>query len=405
MLPSSLPEHDQPLPRLPSELILEVIEWCGQLPDERAKTLASLCRLARAYQAVAKRALYSRILLEWGTPERQTALHTTPSGVESGEVPHGTALHTLVHEPRLAPLVKALEIGFTAKALASAEVAHLLDNLTNVEEVTFTEQCLAGLRRVVSQEAARILRLRAGSWDDAVAALVREHPEAFKTLRRLDLQHLTLSHSVIPFPLKTLEALTVEQAVDPAALASLTASCRDKLTSLRLPVNPGAPSFRLASFVSLVQLGLLVENEDEGTAFGRMVPRIVSILLSAASLPFLASLSITGRTSTSTVTPAPGYASPPRLEMSSKQVLNAIPFQIQHLSLDASCFLASDVVSYLLSPCRPPSLRSFRAGDDTGVGLARLLRRTTGRYAELASTLDQAGVAVTTVDGARRVTW
>ncbi|GAA5908467.1 hypothetical protein JCM8208_006205 [Rhodotorula glutinis] len=400
-LPPPVPAiHNGLPPRLPSELILDIIEWCDKLPEQRAATLAALCRLAKPYQADAERALYSDVRLSWG--DRSNA---QPDPAEP--VPPGLVLHTLVHNARLRPLVKSLEVALHGAEGSNLEVTALLGDLPGVETYS-TERYpgassrdqLGGLRRVVSNDAVRIRTLDVGTWTSTTAALVRDRPQAFSTLKHLKLERLYDHQWVgISGPSVGIETLSLEVNVGPRAFASLTSPFSKTLLSLRLPVvgTEAAQGVKLRPFVKLERLDLLVPKKERGPAFQDAIPNVVALLLSAASLRHLVSLTI----QETVVQPPLDYLGPPpestQLSMSAHHILNAVPFQIQQLTLDAPAFLATDLVDWILSPCRPPALKSLRIGGETSVGLNKLLRRTTGRYSELARKLDESGIEVTTL--------
>ena len=391
---------DQPHPRLPSELILEIIEWCDKLPEQRCATLAALCRLAKSYQADAERALYSDVRLSWGD--------RTGAQPEAGDpVPSGLALHTLVHNARLRPLVKSLEVSLNGAEGTNLEVTALLGELPGVETYS-TERYpgasardqLGGLRRVLSNDAVRIRTLDVGTWTSTAAALVRDHPLAFSTLKHLKLERLYDHHWTGTMgPSVGIETLSLEVNVGPRAFASLTSPFSKSLLSLRMPVtgSEAAQGLKLRPFVKLEHLDLLVPKQERGPAFQDAIPNVVSLLLSAASLRQLVTLTI----QETVVQPPLDYLGTPpestQLSMSAHHILNAVPFQIQQLTLDAPAFLATDLVDWVLSPCRPPQLKSLRIGGEAGVGLDKLMRRTAGRYAELARTLEEAGIEVVTL--------
>ncbi|GAA5842004.1 hypothetical protein JCM9279_002754 [Rhodotorula babjevae] len=375
------------------------VSW-ALLQRDGPATLAALCRLAKAYQADAERALYSDVRLSWG--DRSSA---QPEAADP--VPPGLALHTLVHNARLRPLVKSLEVSLHGGEVINLEVAALLQDLPGVETYSTerypgasTHDHLGGLRQIVSNEGVRIRTLDVGTWTTTAAALVREHPRAFSTLKHLKLERLYEHHWVaISGPSIGIETLSLEVNVGPRTFARLTSPFSKTLLSLRLPVTGGedAQGVQLRPFIKLERLDLLVPKKERGPAFQDAIPNVVSLLLSAASLRHLASLTI----QETVVQPPLDYLGTPpestQLSMSATHILNAVPFQIEQLTLDAPDFLATDLVDWILSPCRPPALKSLRIGGETGVGLNKLLRRTVGRYAELARTLEEAGIKVTTL--------
>ncbi|BGP42279.1 hypothetical protein JCM10450v2_006372 [Rhodotorula kratochvilovae] len=106
---------------LPDDVVLLIIDACDLLEKDRGKTLAALCRLAKRYKAAAERALYSRVKLR---------THWEPQPV----VP-GTALHTLVQESRLRASVKSIILRIPDEHAQDPQVASLLEDLPNVEEI------------------------------------------------------------------------------------------------------------------------------------------------------------------------------------------------------------------------------------------------------------------------------
>ncbi|GAA5930783.1 hypothetical protein JCM3775_003865 [Rhodotorula graminis] len=392
--------HDGLPPRLPVELILEIIEWCDHLAEKRSATLAALCRLAKSYQHAAEHALYSDVRLSWGD-------RSGPQPEATDSVPSGLVLHTLVHHARLRPLVKSLEVALHGSEGHHPEVMSLLGSLPGVESYS-TERCpgavsrdqMDGLRRVLSNVGVKIRTLDLGTWTPTAAALVRDYPQAFTTFKHLKLERLVDYRGTAPSgPNVGVETLALEVSVGPRAFVSLTSPFCKTVLSLRLPVtgSEATQSLKLRPFVKLERLDLLVPKKDRGPAFQDAIPNIVSLLLSAASLQHLVSLTI----QEAVVQPPLDFLGPApestQLSMSAHHILNAVPFQIQRLTVDAPGFLSTDIVEWLLSPCRPPQLQSLRLGGDTGVGLNKLLRRTTGRYGELARTLAEAGIEVTTL--------
>ncbi|BGP42335.1 hypothetical protein JCM10449v2_006340 [Rhodotorula kratochvilovae] len=166
---------------------------------------------------------------------------------------------------------------------------------------------------------------------------------------------------------------------------------------LGLFIDDALAAFRNLQHLSLVGKGVKVKEYTD------LIPGVESILATAASLATFVSLAIEGTLVTSepvegdfmSLDPVP--AAPSEVPPSSRNILAAIPSQIQHLSLVTSFFRPNDVAAFLSGSPRPPRLRTLRIGDEVGRGLHALMGEQGGPFEGLASALEEAGVELTTV--------
>ncbi|BGP50509.1 hypothetical protein JCM10450v2_006428 [Rhodotorula kratochvilovae] len=176
----------------------------------------------------------------------------------------------------------------------------------------------------------------------------------------------------------------------------------DALTSICLPLGYQLQNHSLAAFRNLQHLSL-VGKGVKVKEYTDLIPGVESILATAASLATFVSLAIEGTLVTSepvegdfmSLDPVP--AAPSEVPPSSRNILAAIPSQIQHLSLVTSFFRPNDVAAFLSGSPRPPRLRTLRIGDEVGRGLHALMGEQGGPFEGLASALEEAGVELTTV--------
>ncbi|BGP42359.1 hypothetical protein JCM10450v2_006453 [Rhodotorula kratochvilovae] len=82
---------------------------------------------------------------------------------------------------------------------------------------------------------------------------------------------------------------------------------------------------------------------------------------------------------------------------SSKEILDAIPSNIQHLSLVTSFFAADDIAAFLLGADRPPGLRTLRLGGGVGQGFKEFARTKKAWYAAFEWKMEKAGIELPTV--------
>ncbi|BGP42370.1 hypothetical protein JCM10449v2_006375 [Rhodotorula kratochvilovae] len=80
-----------------------------------------------------------------------------------------------------------------------------------------------------------------------------------------------------------------------------------------------------------------------------------------------------------------------------KDLLAAIPPQVEHLSLVTSFFRADDVATYILGLSRPRALRTLRLGGAVGQGFKEFARTKRAWYADFEWKMEKAGIELTTV--------
>ncbi|BGP50545.1 hypothetical protein JCM10450v2_006464 [Rhodotorula kratochvilovae] len=94
-----------------------------------------------------------------------------------------------------------------------------------------------------------------------------------------------------------------------------------------------------------------------------------------------------------TAAPLPSFDIPSSL----KDLLAAIPPQVEHLSLVTSFFRADDVATYILGLSRPRALRTLRLGGAVGQGFKEFARTKRAWYADFEWKMEKAGIELTTV--------
>ncbi|TNY23279.1 hypothetical protein DMC30DRAFT_450686, partial [Rhodotorula diobovata] len=354
--------------RLPNEIILEIIEW--------------------RYKGAAERALYSKVRLSTRDKVRE-----------------GTALAALVNKPALRPFVEEIKTPLGWTGPENDRIAALLRDLPHVKAACVTEVTKAW-DHLLSSGKVHLRQVMVSSWSAAEEALVDDYPQAFCMLKRLCIFQLDAdlaSNPIHPASLPRLEDLDIIAGTDTTSFDSFTTPFRTQLVSLTLPVSFALSGCNLATFSALKHLALycsglgrLVELEGD-----LPVPVVISILSSVSSLRHLQSLSLKVY-----LAPCSGMQRgfpkvlnrflPPELPASTRTILDTIPRQIQHLSLDTDCLRPDDVAAYLLSPRRPSRLRTLRIGRKVGRGVAEILESDEGPYGALAGTLERAGIEVTT---------
>ncbi|GAA5930528.1 hypothetical protein JCM3775_003795 [Rhodotorula graminis] len=405
---ASAPPPPPPLPdptrqRLPTEVLLFVVDWCAELDDDRDRvifgnlnhrlrnhTLAALARTHKSLQHAAERALYSTTVVspDWGRAEH---------------VPPRSQLYSLVHCPRLRPLVREVVVKLQSRA-TTTEAAQLLAVLPNVEAIFLSTSAalyVEPLELLLSQPSVRIRRWSVQSWRTVMACTAR-YPDALSALKRLDVRELSTDDVVDPGVCARLETLTVSARASPEAVAAFTAPFRDTLRRLDLPMWREIEPYDLSPLVKLEYLSLNPAPYLETADLETSTAAIVATLRSGASLPSLSTFEIIGTLlwkhprdpSWSSARPAKPYQVPHCANL----IVDAIPPQIVHLTLDTSALYPEHVAAFFVGPRRPPVLRSLRIGHNVGRGLSAILRNREGWYGALAETLDKAGVDVTTVN-------
>ena len=403
--PPPPPRGDPGRQRLPTEVLYLVVDWCAELGDDRDRhqvslqgtplrdrTLAALARTTRALQHPAERALYSTAVVspDWGRAET---------------VPPRTQLYSLSRCPRLRPLVREVVVKLQTGSTAT-ETAMLLAALPNVEAIfSSASGTLYGepLELLLQQDSIRLRRWSVRSWP-LIMHLPAAHPDAFSTLKRLDLGELSTydDHSEEAPPCASLDTLTVSSIAFPEAVAAFTAPLQGTLRRLDLPMTGGPQLHDLSRLVNLEHLSLNPAQHLETANLVQATPSIVETLRSAASLPALSTFEIIGTLlwkdprdpSWSSARPSKPHQVPPCADL----IVDAIPPRVVHLTLDTSALRAEHVAAWLVGARRPPGLRSLRIGNDVGHGLSAILRSREGPYGALAETLEAAGVVVTTVN-------
>jgi len=367
---------------VPDDLVLMIIKACNDLAGARTSTLASLCRLSKGYRALAEALLYSHVHL-----------------CAYGGVRPGTALHTLLWYPRLRAAVTSVKLSLDDLALVKEPaIALLLGDLNNVESVEAYYPEFA-LRKLLSSPSVRVRLFKTWAWTNELAALTWAHPAAFSTLERLEVNHVLDAGVIGPRPFSSRFSLVVDDDLHASFFAPLTAPFAADLVSLRLPLWHDLARLNLGMFGRLGHLAFAVGLLRGAASYTSIFQAAVVALAMAHTLPSLKSFAISGTllvmdptraTIIDRFLPLRRHQVPP----TSRDLLYAIPRQIQHLALVTNAFHPSDVVAYLLSPYRAPFLKTLRVGDEVGRGLGEVLRDNAG----VSAALDSAGIEVTTVE-------
>ncbi|GAA5913445.1 hypothetical protein JCM8208_005182 [Rhodotorula glutinis] len=400
--PPRPPPRDPARPQLPTEVLLFVVDWCAELGDDRDRdqvallgtplrdrTLAALARTTKSLQHAAERALYATAVFspDWGRAE---------------VIPPGTQLYSLLQYRRLRPLVREVVVKLQT-ASTTTETALLLAALPNVEAIFSSSYgTLYGepLELLLEQGLVHLRRWSLRAWP-LMMRLPAWYPDAFSTFKRLDLVELwTYDEATEEPPPPSLETLTVSSIASCAPVAAFLAPLHDTLRRLDLPMSNDP--HHLSPLVKLEHLSLNPALHFETAYLVRSTSTIVATLHSAAALPSLSTFEIIGTLlwkdprdpSWSTARPSKPHQVPPCADL----IVDAIPPQIVHLTLDTSALRAEHVAAWLAGPHRPPALRSLRIGNDVGRGLSAILRSRDGPHGALAQTLEEAGVDVTTVN-------
>ncbi|BGP42333.1 hypothetical protein JCM10449v2_006338 [Rhodotorula kratochvilovae] len=373
-----------PVASLPDELVLMIIDTCDHLEKDREKTLAALCRLAKRYKGAAERLLYSRVELQ-------------PHGQGQPGVP-GTALHTLARRTTLRPYVKSVDLNIERK---HAQDAHVWGPAEHEEIMLhLLSSVITAGDRFLGHGHIHLRGIRAEGYTTILRDLMQRHPAAFAALTRLDLEHLP---APVPpsYACTSVTSFSLNYLTAPDTFATFTSTFSACLTSLRLPLTTRLTDHTLAGFwnleqLSLFRVGLNTEWLEEA------IPCVKAFLATAASLPSFISLAIEGtlvvdNSGRGCNPPLWVRATPQDIPRSSKEILNAIPSQIQHLSLVTSFFRAEDVASYLLGPLRPPALRTLRLGGCVGEGFKEFAGTKKAWYAAFEWKMEKAGIELTTV--------
>ncbi|TNY21327.1 hypothetical protein DMC30DRAFT_395293 [Rhodotorula diobovata] len=391
------PPAPRPLPprRLPDELVVMIIEWCGHVTLRmRKRTLAALCRLAKRYKAAAERVLYARV---WLVAQGGYRGPSAPIYDEPGE------LDTLVKQPRLRALVKTVEMRIEPGATSDARVAAVLRDLPNVEYliVGMESHYAAGL--LITQSASRLRELSVEGQGRVVDRIVHLHARALSgSLKRLSLDRLGAGFSrPNTEAVSGLKALVVFEEANSAGLVAATAASRDDLVSLRLPFPKLREPYDLTHYRNFAYLELRCFNV--GHAFEERAA-LISTIESTSALPSLSFLKLDGHAPDDTSCPGcrrvdAQLGRQARMLPLSKAIFDAIPSQIRHLSLGGSFLRADILAAYLLGPLRPPRLETLQLSDDIGRAFSEILRDGSegsgGPFGALAGALERVGIEVT----------
>ncbi|GAA5842233.1 hypothetical protein JCM9279_002826 [Rhodotorula babjevae] len=328
----------------------------------------------------------------------------SPDWGRADVIPPGTQLASLLRYKRLRPLVREVVVQLQTPSTMT-ETVLLLATLPNVEAIFSSSYgTLYGepLELLLEQGVVRLRRWSLRAWP-LIMRLPAAYPTAFSTFKRLDLVELWSydAESEAPPP-ASLETLTVSSIASTESVAAFIAPLHDTLRRLDLPMSGGIDPHDLSPLVKLEHLSLNPAPHFETANLVRSTPALVDTLRSAASLPSLSTFEIIGTLlwkdpldpSWSSARPSKPHQVPPSADL----VVDAIPPQVVHLTLDTSALRAEHVAAWLLGPHRPPGLRSLRIGNDVGRGLSAILRSREGPHSALAQVLEEAGVDVTTVN-------
>ncbi|BGP42198.1 hypothetical protein JCM10449v2_006203 [Rhodotorula kratochvilovae] len=376
-----------PAVTLPDALVRTVIQTCDGLPTERDKTLASFCRLAKRYRMEAELFLYGRVTL-FGD------LRTWAEG---------SLAFTLAFSPRLARVVQHLTLAVDETC---ENLERLVDQLSNVTEIVFFQMSddyqtnVASLTRFFENHSQTLVRISVHNFYKHFLAHLYYHSSAYPRLT-----HLTLSdvprEGALPLPkLTSLNLLGMESY---EVFEEFAKPLARKLTSLSLSMaySGWTHNYDLGPFRRLERLEVKCSwvslSHSASTA-----EEVETLLLSVAGLPRLSVLHIEGSLDITPYASAPRAGqptipSPSEARASFKAVLDAVPKQIQHLALTGSLFDVEDLAAQVVSPARPPPLRSLRLAGDLAERFRTLLRGRNIAEWKLAQRLEQLGVELTTM--------
>ncbi|GAA5900373.1 hypothetical protein JCM8208_005343 [Rhodotorula glutinis] len=388
--------------RLPDELVLLIVDYCAYLEDnrERERTFAALCLLSRRYKQAAERHLYSRLTLT-----REVLV----KGVSAG-----SATETLARRVELRPHVHAIEYecAYPQDVNEHPSVAALLLLLPSIEELVEPNIHSAALAAALRSGHVRIRRVVVAEWEDDVDEFVKVHKQAFSCVRGLRLDYLN-NFGLFGFPpaLRGITSLVVDSFVENGYLLNEGAALYPpSLESITLPLvttwrdaDTPTPSSTLAACQHLGHFGVAGQGDVE--EYEQAIPPLAFMLHSAPASLLSVSIDATLRVRTT------GKAAnwelftdqevlPIRIPSSSTDLLEAIPVQVEHLSLVTNCFRAIDVAVHLVGARRPRALKTLRLGGDVGRVLGWILYgdgAAAGPFGALKGQLERDGVVVTTV--------
>ncbi|TNY20568.1 hypothetical protein DMC30DRAFT_245903 [Rhodotorula diobovata] len=304
------------------------------------------------------------------------------------------ALHTLIKQPCLRRLVLAVELDSYGTIAEQVAVSAVLDDLPGVSAVACTHGGNPAVRQLVAQPGVRVRRLGLDVWDSRATALVRGHSETFSQLERLDVACLEDLGTLATVGWPELSTLAISELVDPQAFEALSAPFRHQLVRLVLPISNLVAPLGLSKFVKLEHLDLRLSGATQNWWLESSVGAVAAALASAHAPP-LRSLGVHDHLLNVEQDYYPPAHMPPRptkIPRSTTDILDAIPPQIQHLSLDTDCFVPDDVASYLsalTAPCacaRSASATTSGAGSRASSRTRRALTaRSRTRWSALAS--------------------
>jgi len=381
----------RPPVRLPDEVILDIIDWCGhldgarpiRLPYARNQTLAALCRLGKRFRANAERVLYARVAF-W-----------SPSSE--------SAVRALYDRPDLRQHVRAVDFAVLDAGLdRDKRVAHVVRDLPNLDEVNIRTLGPAAQAMLFSASERPLRRVRIIDPQGDVRPLLRQHARRLAHVKELHIASICgdPGQPLRPIDLAELVSLSTSLPRSWDTFATCTAVAQANLVHLSLPLSQELGAYRLGVFPSLKSLHL---RNTTGTGYGLCRPPssadLVFVLRTARAL---ASLALEGDLS---------RASSPHLDPSFAHVLAALPPSLEHLTLLACDWggtsragLADVAAAYLVGGARAPALRSVRVGGGKGVIAQRFrelaVRRAAGEVGgtvRLVDWLEEEGVRVTTV--------
>ncbi|BGP50431.1 hypothetical protein JCM10450v2_006350 [Rhodotorula kratochvilovae] len=374
---------------LPDELILTIIEMWNWLEKGRQKTLAALCLLAKRYRDGAERALYSRVELRadsWA------------------DLMLGSPLGTLLCKPSLRPYVSSVELDIADEFVQDAPVVSLLQGMPNVRAISLHGSSTRASDMLLSQDNLLIGSLKCYASADQAGALLQQYSAVFSMLDCLEFATVPSLPPGTVVSCTAVTSLSIALPCGAAAFVTFTSPFASNFTSLRIPISPRSENHNLASFRNLEYLALAC-HKFSVVNFKRASSLVTSILATTTSFPSFVSLAVEGNLYVDVDgTPGPFgqgrtrfLASPLQVPPSSKEILDAIPSQVQHLSLVTNFLLAGNVATFLLGPSRPRGLRTLRLGGAVGQGFKEFARSRSAWYADFERTMEEAGVELTTV--------
>ncbi|BGP50378.1 hypothetical protein JCM10450v2_006297 [Rhodotorula kratochvilovae] len=376
-----------PAVTLPDALVRTVIQTCDGLPTERDKTLASFCRLAKRYKKDAERVIYSRVTL-------------------FGDLriwAEGSLVITLALTPRLAKLVQHLTLDIDETC---EELDALLRQLPSVTEIVVYQMCedyftgQNAVRRLFEHHNRKLTSIGMYEFDKHVVGYIYYNPTAYPRLK-----HLTLANvpEEGPVPLPKLTSLNLLGVASYDIFAEFATPLARKLTSLSLSIADASwtADYDLSAFRRLERLEVKcwsVRPKDCASA----AEEVQNLLQTIAKLKRLSMLCIVGSIAILPYTVVhraeqEDVPSPSEARASFKTVLDALPSQVEHLSLTGSLFDAEDVAAFVLSARHPAALRTLRLTDELGERFRALLHGHIAEEWNLAQRLEQLGVELTTV--------